>query len=47
VAELADLVKVTTVEMIESEMDYRAANPFTIHISSYSARGKLFSSFDV
>jgi hypothetical protein len=32
VAELIALGMVTSVGMIESEMGYRAANPFTIHI---------------
>jgi hypothetical protein len=31
VAELISLGKVKTTGMIESEMDYRAANPFTTH----------------
>jgi hypothetical protein len=41
VAEFIVLGMVTTVGMIESEMGYRAANPFTIHIRFYSGRGKF------
>jgi hypothetical protein len=41
VAELIALGKVTAVGMIESEMDYRAANPFTTYNHFYSGRGKF------
>jgi hypothetical protein len=47
VAELIALGKVTTMEMIESEMGYVAANPFTTYIHFCSGRGSLPSSGDV